>query len=169
MKDLLIYGIGNPGRQDDVLGIDFVLEMEKWYKENNVRIIIDFLTNYQLNIEDAKTIADYKLVVIADASKEIPEGYQLIRINPKPSNHAMSHFLSPGALLNLCNDLFGQNPAMFALHLAGYKWSFGKPATKKAKANLHKALEKFRGISRKARSAGEMENELRLFERIFNK
>jgi hydrogenase maturation protease len=164
MNDLLIYGIGNPGRQDDGLGIEFALEMERWFNENSIKIKIDVLTNYQLNIEDANTISDYKLVLIADASKEIPEGYQLKRIIPIPSNHAMSHFLSPGSILHLCNDLFGHKPKMYALHLAGYKWNFGKPATKKAKANLRQALEVFREISMKARSAKQLKNELKLIE-----
>jgi Ni,Fe-hydrogenase maturation factor len=160
MKDVLIYGIGNPGRQDDGGGIEFVLEMEKWYKENSIRIIIDFLTNYQLNIEDANAITDYKLVVIADASKEIPEGYLFKRITPIPSKNAMSHFLSPGALLHLCNDLFGHNPGMYALHLAGYKWSFEKPATKKAKTNLKSALGKFKELCLEAGSVDEIESNL---------
>jgi hydrogenase maturation protease len=166
MKDLLIYGIGNPGRQDDGLGIEFVVEMEKWCKANSVKLTMDFQTNYQLNIEDADIIADYKLVVIADASKEITESYLFKRITPIPANHAMSHFLSPGALLQLCNDLFGRSPGLYALHLAGYRWSFGKPATKKAKANLKHALEKFREISIKVRSAEEMEYEFKLTDRI---
>jgi hydrogenase maturation protease len=163
MKDLLIYGIGNPGRQDDGLGIEFVVEMEKWCGENDINLTIDFQTNYQLNIEDANIIADYKLVVIADASKEIPEGYLLERITPITASHALSHFLSPGALLHLCNDLFGHNPGMYALHLAGYKWSFGKPATKRAKINLKSALGKFKELCLKATRLSELESKLELF------
>jgi hydrogenase maturation protease len=165
MKDLLIYGIGNPGRQDDGLGLEFVAEIEKWYNENNIKFTIDFHTNYQLNIEDANTIAEYKLVVIVDASKEIPSGYQFKRITPISSNHAMSHFLSPGALLHLCSDLFGYKPGMYALHLAGYKWAFGKPATKKAKGNLQKALEKFREIVMKSASLNEIDNMINILSR----
>ena len=35
-KDLriLFYGYGNPGRQDDALGIHFIDQMEIWIKEN---------------------------------------------------------------------------------------------------------------------------------------
>jgi hydrogenase maturation protease len=164
MKDLLIYGIGNPGRQDDGLGVEFVSLLERWSVEQIIKLQIDFLSNYQLNIEDAKTIADYELVVIADASKEIPEGYQIRRIDPVQTNHAMTHFLSPGALLRLCEELFGRKPQMYVLHLAGYRWSIGKPVTRKAKNNFQQALDKFQEIGIKVRSAGEMVNELKLLD-----
>ena len=62
MKKVLIYGYGNPGRQDDALGILLVEKMELWAKENGLGFI-DFDSNYQLNIEDAMAISEYDIVI----------------------------------------------------------------------------------------------------------
>ena len=62
-RNILFYGYGNPGRQDDALGISFVDEMEKWVKSQKLENI-DFDTNYQLNIEDAEKISQYDLVIL---------------------------------------------------------------------------------------------------------
>ena len=36
MKKILLYGYGNPGRQDDGLGVLLVEELEKWSKINQI-------------------------------------------------------------------------------------------------------------------------------------
>ena len=63
---ILFYGYGNPGRQDDGLGICFVEEMEKFVRDKDISDI-SFDSNYQLNIEDADTIKNYDLVFFCDA------------------------------------------------------------------------------------------------------
>ena len=66
---ILIIGYGNPGRQDDGLGVFLVDELHKWANEAQLDYIYTD-SNYQLNLEDAATISDFHLVVFADASKE---------------------------------------------------------------------------------------------------
>ena len=46
---VLVYGYGNPGRQDDALGIEMANMIEQWAKKHKIgNIEVD--TNYQLNV-----------------------------------------------------------------------------------------------------------------------
>ncbi|HNX08253.1 MAG TPA: hypothetical protein PKL96_11770, partial [Bacteroidales bacterium] len=81
MKKTLIYGYGNAGRQDDGLGERFIQLMDEWIaKEKIENVITD--CNYQLNIEDAATIADYDTVIFVDASVEDIENFKLEKVVP---------------------------------------------------------------------------------------
>ena len=68
-KTVLIYGYGNPGRQDDGLGNEFVEIMEKWIADEGIKNVFTD-SNYQLNIEDADTISSKDIVVFVDATIE---------------------------------------------------------------------------------------------------
>ena len=57
---ILVYGYGNPGRQDDGLGIFLAEEVEK---RNLLSVTVD--TNYQLNAEDALLASEFDVVLSA--------------------------------------------------------------------------------------------------------
>ncbi|MEE8441655.1 MAG: hypothetical protein V3S41_08045 [Spirochaetia bacterium] len=68
---ILIYGIGNPGRQDDGLGALLVEEIQRAVGSTTPTGAdheFSFDANYQLNIEDAEAISRHDIVVFADAS-----------------------------------------------------------------------------------------------------
>ncbi|MCK4515905.1 MAG: hypothetical protein KAU31_11640, partial [Spirochaetaceae bacterium] len=69
---ILIYGIGNPGRQDDGLGALLVEEIQRAAIPGasipGTDHELSFDANYQLNIEDAEAISRHDIVVFADAS-----------------------------------------------------------------------------------------------------
>jgi hydrogenase maturation protease len=60
---ILVYGIGNPGRQDDGLGILFAEKIEEWL-QNQGFINVEVTSNYQLNIEDAEKISHYTMLFL---------------------------------------------------------------------------------------------------------
>ena len=66
---ILIYGYGNPGRQDDGLGNAFTNRIQEWVAIEGLHDF-HFDSNYQLNIEDAEAISNMDLVIFADASEE---------------------------------------------------------------------------------------------------
>jgi len=68
-KRVLIYGYGNPGRQDDGLGNEMVNMIQKWIETHHLTCM-ETDSNYQLNIEDAEKIAPWDIVVFVDATKE---------------------------------------------------------------------------------------------------
>jgi hydrogenase maturation protease len=135
---ILIYGYGNPGRQDDGLGTLFVEELEKWAKSENLDITCD--SNYQLNAEDALTVSENGLVIFADASKHAASGYNFRQIKPGGSISFSTHSLNPESVLALCKELYSKEPAAYLMTIEGYGWEVNAQLTAKARQNLDKAL-----------------------------
>ena len=140
MKKILIYGYGNPGRQDDGLGNAVVEILEEWVQKERIQNV-EFDSNYQLNIEDAATISDKDLVIFVDASVEDIEDIILTPVDESTKVAFSSHSASPGYIVKLCHDLFNSQPACYLLHIKGYEWEFMGGLTDKAKQNLEKSLE----------------------------
>lgn len=135
---ILIYGYGNPGREDDGLGIELVRRMEEWSKTIGFEGI-EFDSNYQLNIEDADLISGKDLVIFADASTEEIENYVLTEVTGENDVSFTTHAASPGYIVKLCQDLFGKCPKVHLLHIKGYRWDFKEGLSEPAEKNLKKA------------------------------
>lgn len=141
MKKVLIYGYGNPGRQDDGLGNEFINQLEKWLEKENLDYI-ETDSNYQLNIEDADAISDKDIVVFVDASEEDIEHYWLEEVNPNDATIEFTmHAVSCSFILDLCNKLYKKHPKTFVLHLKGCEWGFVEELSSEAIENMNKALE----------------------------
>ena len=137
---ILIYGYGNPGREDDGLGAELVRRLEEWAKQSDFRGI-EFDTNYQLNIEDAEAIAGKDIVIFADASTEAIDDYLFTEVTAETEVSFTTHAASPGYIVKLCHDLFEKCPKVYLLHIKGYQWEFREGLSEKAEENLQKALE----------------------------
>jgi hydrogenase maturation protease len=145
MPKILVYGYGNPGRQDDGLGVLLADEVESWANKMKFeKLHTD--ANYQLNLEDAAGIAGYDLVFFADASQEDIQDYKLVPLEPSNRVEFSMHAVSPAFILNLCNQVFNHKPEAYLLHIKGYKWGFMERPTRKAKNNLRLALEHLKVI-----------------------
>lgn len=142
-KKILFYGYGNPGRQDDALGISFVDEIENWVNAKQITNI-DFESNYQLNIEDAEKISNYDLVIFADASLEPIENFAFTEVEPNDAQVEFTmHAVSVSFVVDLCQKIYGKGPKAFLIHIKGYEWdlNFDRGLSEKAKENLKQALE----------------------------
>lgn len=145
-SNILVYGYGNPGRQDDGLGIRLVEELENWSKDGYC-VNIRFDSNYQLNIEDAEVISHYDLVVFADASvEELPDGLALTYLTGENELAFTTHFASPGYIVHLCSKVFEKCPESYLLHIRGYEWEFREGISGKAGVNLDKAVDLMKRI-----------------------
>lgn len=141
---LLIYGFGNPGRQDDGLGNEFIRKIEQWIEKNQLTgISCD--SNYQLNIEDALEISQYEVVVFADATvEEHVETFRLDVLDPEKEIVKYTlHAASPGYILELCQDMYGKHPRTYLLRMKGYAWELAEGLTPEAQRNLEAAFEHF--------------------------
>ncbi len=136
---ILVYGYGNPGRQDDALGVRLAEAISEWAGQNNYDFI-ETDTNYQLNIEDASAINDKDLVIFADASREEIDDYLFTRVIPDSKADFTMHHVDPAYIQYLCNELYQKTPESFLLHIKGYKWGFLGNLTGKAESNLSKAI-----------------------------
>jgi hydrogenase maturation protease len=136
---ILVYGYGNPGRKDDGLGPAFADKVENWVRETGAPGI-DTDSNYQLNIEDAYNVKDYDIVIYADASKEAIEHFLIDRVTPSDKAAFNTHSVSPGFVLDLCNQLYAKDPLILLLHLKGYDFSLEENLTSGAEENLDMAF-----------------------------
>lgn len=141
MSKLLLYGYGNPGRQDDGLGIALAEKIDLWARERFPgKVEVD--TNYQLNIEDAEKISHYQMVVFADASQENIESFTFTPVTPsKATIEFTMHAMSPSYIVHLCRDLFQKQPDCFLLHIRGYEWEMKEGLSEDAKINLQSSLQ----------------------------
>jgi hydrogenase maturation protease len=135
MKKILVYGYGNPGRQDDGLGILLAEMIDDWAKEKNYQSVFTD-SNYQLNIEDAYALNEYDIVIYADASIEEIDNYLFEELKPKLNTNFSMHSVSPAFVIGLCHEIYNEIPESYLLHIKGYEWEFMNDLTKEASENL---------------------------------
>ena len=135
---VLVYGYGNPGRQDDGIGIALVDELEEWAAAGG-REHLRFERDYQLNLEDAWETARHDVVVFVDASADQAEEFLLRPVEPARSVSFTTHAMSPEGVLALSRDLYGVLPAAHLLTVRGYAWEPNGAMTEGARQNLEAA------------------------------
>jgi hydrogenase maturation protease len=145
LPQILIYGYGNPGRQDDGLGNHFVEMAKEWAAEQGLKNIM-FDSNYQLNIEDAAEITGKDIVIFVDASLEEIDDFVLDEITPDAKVEFSMHAVSASYVVHLCKEIYPECPAAWLLHIKGYEWEFREGLTEQALDNCQKAFEYLKPI-----------------------
>jgi hydrogenase maturation protease len=158
---ILIYGYGNPGRQDDGLGIALTERLADWAFENQITGV-EFDNNYQLNIEDAAAIAQKDLVIFVDASDEDIEGFCLSQVDGSTKVSFTTHAASPGYVVQLCKELFQKEPQVLLLHIKGYEWAFQEGLSEQARENLDQAFEYMQSLLADPENAIKLQEGLNL-------
>lgn len=136
---ILVYGYGNPGRQDDGAGVLLVEELAAWAGLGE-RPWLTFDSNYQLNAEDALAAAEQDVVIFVDAARDQAEGFRLRALRPSLSVSFSTHAMTPESVLALSRELYGASPTAYALTIRGYKWEPNGLMTEKARGNLEAAI-----------------------------
>jgi hydrogenase maturation protease len=136
---LLIYGIGNPGRQDDALGVLVVERLEAARLPATVTVE----ANYQLAPEDALTVSAHDVVIVVDATvaPDAPAPYSLQPVEPQAAVPFSSHALGLGTVLALCGRLYGRVPRAYALAVPAYEFEVNAPLSPRAAVNLTHACD----------------------------
>ncbi|MCX7590734.1 MAG: hydrogenase maturation protease [Kiritimatiellae bacterium] len=135
---ILLIGYGNPGRGDDGLGPALAQALEK--------LELPYLTvmsNYQLNVEDAVTVAAHDVVIFADAAVRGREPYSfqpVLDAEPLAAGYS-THSMEPANVMALARQLFGARTRGYTLGIRGYEFDkFGDELSPKARENLAAAL-----------------------------
>ena len=139
---VLVYGYGNPGRQDDSLGIEMVKKIDEWVEEHHITNI-ETDTNFQLNVEDAELISKKDVVVFVDATKEDEvHEFKFTHLESSPTKIDFTmHAVSPEYVLHVCQDLFKKTPRTCVMAIKGYGWELKEGLTDNAKLNLEQAFQ----------------------------
>jgi hydrogenase maturation protease len=143
MKKILLYGYGNIGRQDDGLGILLVERIEELARSSRV-LMLDFESNYQLNIEDALTISQYDVVIFADASVNQASPVMITEVAPSAQTEFTMHAMDPSFILHLCHVLYEASPEVYIITMRASEFEFGQPITDEAAQNLDAAIAMIR-------------------------
>lgn len=145
-KNILVYGYGNPGRQDDGLGIAMIDLLESWIDVNEItHIQLD--RNYQLNIEDATVLNGKDFVIFVDASvDDNTQKYKLVPVQPSPKVAFTMHATTPGFILHLCKEMFDTEPVTWLMHIKGLAWEMKEELSTEARNNLQEAFEYLKDI-----------------------
>lgn len=141
MSSILIYGYGNPGRQDDGLGTALVEALEKWLAAAAPRPGLDLDANYQLNAEDALAVAGHDTVIFVDATADTAGAPFTFRpLVPAAAVSFSTHAMAPETVLALCQELYGKCPPAHLLAIRGQSWEPNAAMTPAAATNLAAAL-----------------------------
>lgn len=141
-RPLLVYGIGNVGRQDDGLGPLLVERLAAAGVPDGVTLE----SGYQLAPEDALLLSTHAAVVFIDATVDAAAGrpYTLSRLEPAAEVSFTTHALSPGSLLTLCGRLYGAAPEAYALALPATAFEVNAPLSAGAARCLEQAARDLR-------------------------
>lgn len=141
---ILIFGYGNPSRGDDALG-PLLLDVLAQRLDAATRRTaggIEFLTDFQLQIEHALDLVERRLVLFADAHLACPAPWSLTKLQASSDPSYSTHAISPASVLRVYRDVRStEPPPCFLLGIRGERFELGEGLSDAAKANLDAAVE----------------------------
>lgn len=137
---LLIIGYGNPGRQDDGLGVRFAERIETWAAAAGLHHIT-CRTDIQLNVEHALALKECDVVLFADAASEsATPPFRLRRLTPAATTAFSTHALNPETVLAWAAELYDARPEARLLTIRGHSWGLIAALSPPAAASLEAAI-----------------------------
>ena len=135
---LLVLAWGNPSRGDDALG-PLCIERLRALAVSAARV--EYLEDFQLQIEHALDLVGRKRVLLVDASRACPAPFEVTRVQPARDASLNSHALTPAALLQVYAELRNEPPPPCTLlAIRGERFELGEPPGSSALVNLDAAV-----------------------------
>jgi hydrogenase maturation protease len=135
-RPLLVLGWGNLSRGDDALGPLCVAGLQAQLSAE-LQTQVDFLDDYQLQVEYALDLVGRKAVLFIDASLNATLGFEAHAITPSRDTSYSSHAVSAQSLLQVFEDLTGcAAPAATLLAIRGESFELGEPLSAAAQEHL---------------------------------
>jgi hydrogenase maturation protease len=136
---LLVFGWGNLSRGDDALG---PLLIQRLRADSATRDGMEFLDDYQLQIEHALDLVGRTRVLFVDASRSGCAPFEVTRLHAARDASATTHALSPQALLQVFCDLQRHDPPPCTLlAIRGEHFALGEAPSALAMEHLAAALQ----------------------------
>jgi hydrogenase maturation protease len=133
---ILVLGWGNLSRGDDALGPLCVDRLRDTLPDHR-KTEVEFLDDYQLQIEFALDLLGRKRILFIDASLNCAAPFEVRQPKPRRDSSISSHALSPEALLQVYVDLQGHAPPpATVLAIRAERFELGAPLTRAAQAHL---------------------------------
>ncbi|MBS4098210.1 MAG: hydrogenase maturation protease [Sulfuricella sp.] len=152
---LLVFGYGNPSRGDDAIAPVLLQRLNALELPN-----VEFVTDFQLQVEHALDLVDRELVLFIDASVVAPPPYTFTRLTPQQDASYTSHEMSPAAVLHVYQEIHRTPPPpCFLLGVRGEFFDLGAPLSEDAEKNAEAAFALLRELCANPRRE-EWENRL---------
>jgi hydrogenase maturation protease len=133
---VLVLGWGNRSRGDDALGPLCVQALQDALPFD-LKCQVEFLDDYQLQIELALDLVGRERILMIDACLECAAPFEARQALPRRDSSISSHALSPEALLQVYLDLHGHAPPPTTLlAIRGERFELGEPLSPTAEAHL---------------------------------
>ena len=138
---LLILAWGNRSRGDDALG-PLLLQAVQNSLSDSALAQIDFLEDYQLQIEHALDLVGRQQVLFVDASVACAAPFEVTDLRPAQDASLTTHTLSPQAVMGVFQQLQGtEPPSCTLLAIRGVSFELGEPPSALALAHLKEATD----------------------------
>jgi hydrogenase maturation protease len=138
---LLVFAWGNASRGDDALGPLFV-ERSRELLNGSCDGRVEFLDDYQLQVEHALDLVGRDRVLFVDASLVCAAPFEASPLQAARESGFTSHALSPATVLSVFRTLYHvEPPPCTLLAIRGTRFELGEAPSSPALANLALALD----------------------------
>jgi hydrogenase maturation protease len=138
---VLLFGYGNPSRGDDALGPAFIERIEALQQAHPEWPQIDFLTDFQIQVEHALDLKGRDFVILVDASVSAKPPFSFERIGPGGDAAYTTHIMLPQTLLTVYQTVTAEAlPPVYLLGIRGEHFELGELLSAAASANLESAV-----------------------------
>lgn len=136
---LLVFGWGNLSRGDDALG---PLCLEHLRDVLADLASVEYLEDYQLQIEHALDLVGRQRVLFIDASLTCQAPFEVSQLQAVQDKSFTTHAMSPQAVMQVFRQLQGQEPPPCTLlAIRGERFELGEPPSSVALLNLAAAQQ----------------------------
>ena len=137
---LLVFGWGNLSRGDDALGPLFVERLRGMAEQAGLSGM-EFLEDYQLQVEHALDLVGRVRVLFVDASLECRAPFEATTVRAARDLSFSTHAMSPAAVMQAYRELVrAEPPPCTQLAIAGLSFGLGDPPGPQARDNLERSL-----------------------------
>jgi hydrogenase maturation protease len=137
---LLVFGWGNPSRGDDALGPLFIDCLRTALAQGGDKRV-EFLDDFQLQVEHALDLAERQQVLFVDASLNCTSPFAVTALRATRDESFSSHAMSPQSVMQVFRDLYkAEPPPCTLLAVRGNCFELGAPPSPVALDNLAQAV-----------------------------
>lgn len=138
---ILVFGWGNPSRGDDALGPLLIQGLSR-QDANAACLDIDFLEDFQLQVEHAMDLVDRQRVLFVDASLDCTPPFEVSELRAARDASFSTHAISPQSVMQVYFDLYqAEPPPCTLLAIRGQRFELGDAPQPAALDHLAAALE----------------------------
>jgi hydrogenase maturation protease len=150
LEKILVFGYGNPDRQDDGVAWHVLVALAKrlgWYAPATFEEEFppaqgtpDLKYDLQLTPELAEVIAGYQRVCFIDAhTGNIPEEISVVEVKGEYQRSPFTHHMTPATCLAMAQTLYGGSPQALLVSVRGYEFGFVQSLSARTQALVDQA------------------------------